>query len=419
MDNEINDLFRAEVRRTRGTRLEGDLIISRPVSAQVIIGLLLGSLAAGALWIGLGTYPRVETVKGIIVTNRESVKIVALRPGLVTRLGVREGQTVTKGQPLAVIQVDLVLNGGERTSEESIGAVLNQRQFTEQQIKAALARRQGANAGLESSIIGLHDQLNSLSGQIASQMLLISSLQEMYDRYRPVAEKGFISQTEMDRRKQAVLVAQGDLARLKQQQASLRAESAKASAEIRQVNADSLTQLATAHSASEGFRAQEAQLRGAQQYSIVAPQSGVVTALQVGVGRTVDASIPLMTIIPISGITHVELFAPTKAIGFIRPGQNVRILYDAFPYDRFGSYAGTISYISRVAIDPRQLDAPFRLEEPVYKIAVKPASQFVTAFGEKVPLQPGMTVSGSIILERRTFLDWLLEPLNAVQNRTK
>ena len=95
----------------------------------------------------------------------------------------------------------------------------------------------------------------------------------------------------------------------------------------------------------------------------------------------------------------------------------MRLLYDAFPYQRFGSFAARVTSVSRVAIDPRQLAAPLEVEEPVYRIEVAPDAQTVAAFGEAQPLQPGMTLTANLILDRRSFLDWLLTPLNAVLQR--
>ncbi|MGK3796914.1 hypothetical protein, partial [Enterococcus faecium] len=86
----------------------------------------------------------------------------------------------------------------------------------------------------------------------------------------------------------------------------------------------------------------------------------------------------------------------------------------AFPYERFGSFKGTVRAVSRVALDPRQLDAPFKVDEPVYRVSVTPEKQRVNGYGEVVKLQPGMTLSANIILERRSFLEWILEPLNSV-----
>jgi membrane fusion protein len=122
-----------------------------------------------------------------------------------------------------------------------------------------------------------------------------------------------------------------------------------------------------------------------------------------------------MVIIPVDTELRAELYAPTRAIGFVREGQETRILYDAFPYQRFGSFGGRVASISRTVIDPRESEVPLRLEEPVYRIQVALDRQDLEARG--VPLQPGMTLNANIILERQSFLGWLLKPLNAVLRR--
>jgi membrane fusion protein len=162
---------------------------------------------------------------------------------------------------------------------------------------------------------------------------------------------------------------------------------------------------------------QSARLRGERAYVIVAPIAGRVAALQTASGRAADASLPLMEIVPEGSPLHAQIYAPTRAVGFVRPGQEVRLLYDAFPYQRFGSFRGHIVSVSRAVIDPRQLVAPLHIEEAVYQIDVVPDVQRVGAYGQDLPLQPGMTLTANIILDRRSFLDWLLTPLDAVMQR--
>jgi membrane fusion protein len=127
---------------------------------------------------------------------------------------------------------------------------------------------------------------------------------------------------------------------------------------------------------------------------------------------------PMMIIIPEGSRLHAEIYAPTRAIGFVKPGQEVRLLYEAFPYQRFGSFQGKVTRVSRTVIDPRELTAPLKAEEPVYRIEVALDRQSVEAFGDRLALQPGMTLSANLILDRRSFLDWLLQPLNAVMMRS-
>lgn len=130
-----------------------------------------------------------------------------------------------------------------------------------------------------------------------------------------------------------------------------------------------------------------------------------------------DPSVSLMTIIPEGSDLEAVLYAPTRAIGFVEKGQETRLLLDAFPYQRFGSFEATITEVSRTVLDPREADVPFKIEEPVYKVKAKLRKQVVNAYGEDIPLQPGMTLTGNIVLERQSFLDWILAPLRAVVNR--
>ena len=41
----------------------------------------------------------------------------------------------------------------------------------------------------------------------------------------------------------------------------------------------------------------------------------------------------------------------------------------------------------------------------------------VTAFGTEAPLQFGMALTADIVLEQRTFLEWLLDPVFAIRGR--
>jgi membrane fusion protein len=124
-----------------------------------------------------------------------------------------------------------------------------------------------------------------------------------------------------------------------------------------------------------------------------------------------------MEIVPQRSTLHAEIYAPTRAIGFVKPGLEVRLLYDAFPYEKFGSFGGRVTQVSHAVMDPRQIAAPLNLQEAVYRLEVIPQAQAVEAYGRKEPLQAGMAVTANIILERRSFLSWLLEPLNAVLHR--
>ncbi len=109
---------------------------------------------------------------------------------------------------------------------------------------------------------------------------------------------------------------------------------------------------------------------------------------------------------------------PARAIGFVAPGQSVRLLYDAFPYQRFGTYRGTVESVATTMLAATELPEPvLLLKEPAYRVKVALDRQTVDAFGREVALQPDMTLRADIILERRSLVEWLLEPLLSARRR--
>jgi len=121
-----------------------------------------------------------------------------------------------------------------------------------------------------------------------------------------------------------------------------------------------------------------------------------------------------------SDVTSSHPSLPTRigpAIGFVKPGQHVRLRFDAFPYQRFGAYGGTIAQVANSMARPGELLTPVTLKEPAYRIKVALDRQTIDAFGREVPLEPDMTVHADIVLDQRSMLQWLLEPLLAARHQ--
>jgi len=412
-------LFRPEVAEAKKQRVHGEIVLSQPVGTQALVLLLFGIIAVLGAWIVFGEYTRTENALGILVTDDPTAKVVAIRPGLVTDLNVREGDLVRPGQRLAAIQVETAGETGGSAIAESISALEAQRGLSAEQIRLAGLRAQSERARLAAALAGIGQQRRDLAGQVQLQEQLVASSQQTFESLKDIVEKGFLSRVEYERRRQQLLVSQQQLAQLRGQVNALAAEERRNAAELARAGADAGSEVASAQTAAQTLAQQRAQLRSERAYTVNAPIAGRVTALQTAPGRTVDASVPLMSIVPEGSKLHADVYAPTRAIGFVKPGQEVRLLYDAFPYQRFGSFSGTVTNITRVVLDPRELSVPLKIEEAVYRIEVTPDAQTVQAFGDRLPLQPGMTLTANLILDRRSFLDWLLQPLNAVLNRNR
>jgi membrane fusion protein len=148
---------------------------------------------------------------------------------------------------------------------------------------------------------------------------------------------------------------------------------------------------------------------------IRAPAAGRISTLQATVGQFADPRRLQMEIVPNESVLQVELFVPTRAIGFVQPGQQVRILYEAFPYQQFGTYSGKVLKISQTILTKSDTFGPIELKEPVYKITATLDRPDIDAYGRRIPLQADMLVRADIILEKRSLIRWLLDPLLSVR----
>ena len=129
-------------------------------------------------------------------------------------------------------------------------------------------------------------------------------------------------------------------------------------------------------------------------------------------GQAVQAGQPLLSLLPRGARLQAQLQVPSRAIGFIRPGDRVQLRYQAYPYQKFGHQAGRVLRISRSTV----ASAPgAAMAEPQYRVLVELERQGVIAYGRAEALRPGMLLEADILGERRRLYEWLLEPLYSLR----
>jgi membrane fusion protein len=140
-----------------------------------------------------------------------------------------------------------------------------------------------------------------------------------------------------------------------------------------------------------------------------------VSTLQATVGQNADPQRLQLEIIPEHAAMQAELFIPARAIGFVKPGQSVRILYEAFPYQHFGTYGGQVVKVSQTILTSTDAAGPVALKEPAYRVTAALDRAEIDAHGKKIALQPDMLLRADIILEKRSLMSWLLSPLTGIR----
>ena len=115
---------------------------------------------------------------------------------------------------------------------------------------------------------------------------------------------------------------------------------------------------------------------------------------------------------------EAQLLVPSRAIGFIEPGNTVLLRYQAYPYQKFGHHIGRVTRVSRSAVNPGESNAlagSGQATEPYYRVLVALDAQTVMAYGKPESLRPGMALEADILSERRRLYEWLLEPLYSLR----
>ncbi|MCG7587978.1 HlyD family secretion protein, partial [Photobacterium sp. OFAV2-7] len=165
------------------------------------------------------------------------------------------------------------------------------------------------------------------------------------------------------------------------------------------------------------LKSQVTQLDNQYEFIKKAPEAGFVTTIQPSLGTRIESGTPLMSIIPLDSPLEIELLLPTHSAGFVQMGDKVKIRFDAFPYQKFGFISGEISNVDQALILPTDKVLPVSISEAMYRVRAKLYQQSVSAYGKKFPLKVGMIADADIILEKRSLLEWLLDPIYAVKGR--
>ncbi len=353
-----------------------------------------------------------------MVPNGPTARIIPARRGTLVALDVHEGQRVRRGDRLGVVALQSANGLASDPAARALALVARERAQLGDQQRLATAANEADRRRLSAEATQLRARLAAADRRIALQRARVASSGKSFAILTDARDKDYVSKIEYEARRRAHLDEEARLQELIAERATLRGQIADNEAQQRRLPIDLGKTRADLASRRSALDQKRLDIAGARAIVLTAPIDGQVTALQARVGQVVGPEQPVMVVLGSGAALEAELYAPSRAIGFARVGQQVKLMYDAFPYARFGSFTGTIRAISRTALAPDEIDAPVTLREPAFRVRVRLDKQAIRAFGDTYPIQPGMTLDANLILERQSFLGWLLEPINAVRHRT-
>ena len=389
----------------------GEVVSLQPISSAILGWTLAGLVAFILVFISIAQYARKETVTGYLTPTFGTAKIFVPQQGFVKEVHVKEGQEVAEGDPLLTVVTSQITANGDDVNATVLAVLTQQRDVVERQIAAEERRTASEHDRLASTIKGVEGETAQLEDQRNIQNERLQLSESFVSTGATLIAKGALPAVELKRREQAALEQRQNLASLDQQITARRTQLTDARHTLEQLPTVAAERVRVLRGDLSWIEQRIAEVDGRRAYIIKAPTSGRVSTLQATVGQIADPKHMQLEIIPLDSTLQAQLFFPTRAFGFVRPGQQVRILYDAFPYQKFGTYRASVTKVSQTILTGNDATGPITLKEPAYRVTVAPERPDIDAYGLKMPLQPGMLLKADVILEQRSLMRWLLDPV--------
>ncbi len=413
---EQSKLFRNEVFEAKRDTWLGQIVLIRPISFAFLTMTTVVLAAAVLVFLFWGEYTRKAKVSGYIVPSQGLIKIVPQQTGVIAELRVKEGQFVQRGEILAL------LNSERATAAGGVQAEFN---------KQIAVRRDSLISDREKIDTLYAQQTRALGDRIASQRTELAQVEsglrlqqeriritdQMLDKQRRLHADKFISDLALQQKEQDRLTELAALENLNRSRTGILRDISTLASDLKTLPVKRENELSALDRNLATLEQDRVENESRREIQLIAPQSGIVTAIAADPGKLAVAGQPLLNILPQGAGLQADVYVPSRAAGFIRAGSKALLQYQAYPYQKFGSHEGTIAKISRTAVAASELPFPAQQGELFYVATVELAKQTVTAYGKEERLQSGMLVDCSILLDRRTLFEWVFEPLYSISGR--
>lgn len=415
------NLFREEARsRFRAEPWQPPLLSKAP--SGPMMGLF-AVLAAGALMVFATTFrfAQKEQVQGYLTPASGWSRVLASDFAVVERCLVNAGDAVQAGDIVLELSSGAGLERAQTVSRKLLAEIDERKSYLEDQLKliesqyeierALHFQEQETNqhelARLERELVYHRSRLDTARSRLNDSRRLqpsgLLSEQDIAALRDEVAIRSLsVSEKEREADRILALLATADGRRRKLSLAAQREQAAIAG----QIHALAMEQSRT-------------QAQGAAR--VLAPRDGVVASVRVKAGDQLRPGDVLLDIVPEDRSLRARLFARSSSMGYVEPGQQVKVYLDAFPYQRHGAQSGRVLAIFETTLRAGESDIANSLgiaaTESVFQIEVEFPDGFQLAPQQQSNLRPGMTLTADVVINRRTLVEWVLEPLQGAMRR--
>ena len=394
------------------------------------------------LWAGLAPLDEGVPTQGMVTLDTKRKSVQHLSGGIVQEVFVQEGQQVKEGQTLLRLDGAVAKANYEAVRQRYLGyRAMQSRLFAEQagrdaidfhpDVKEAMsdplikqqvntqqqliqARRAALAAdlqGIEESVQGLKEQLNSYQNILVQRRNQLALLTEELTNTRGMVKEGYAPrnrQLELERmvaESNAVIAdLTGNSMRVSRQVAELTQRTMARKQEYRKEIESQLADVTReVQSDAEKFVAVSADLN---RMEIKSPANGQVVGLTVqNVGAVLQPGQKLLDVVPLNQTLLLEAHIPPHLIDKVQAGLSADVRFNSFAHSPQLVVEGKVMSVSGDLLsDPQQPQFTYYLA----RVQVTPSG--MKTLGAR-QMQPGMPIEIVIKTGERSLLTYLMHPL--------
>jgi membrane fusion protein len=326
---------------------------------------------------------------------------------------MKSGDTVVDQQAMFVMHTGRKSSNATASVEQQLIEMLKTRQQTHDSDDITqLDEIRQEEVSLKARQLSIQYSIDETMRQEGIQRSRLELAAANVDRYRDLASKGFVAQPQVREQRDALLQLEAQLSELRRSRLELERD---LSATKRSLSA-LRNRLRLSRFASERARLdleqQIAENKGRTTIEVAAPTAGVIGGIYAQTGQWASSGMLLATVIPVDSPLVAHLLVPSRAIGFIKAGQLVRLKFQAFPFERFGTLQGEVVSVDSNIVLEQDVAFPLKVSEPVFRVIVSfDKSRRGRHDWEALPLRAGMLLEGDILVEERRIYQWFFRPL--------
>jgi membrane fusion protein len=419
---QFQSLFREESLENTKVRSIGSVILVPHLSGW-LISLLFSFLAICVLiFLWQGSHTRRVTTTGQIIPAEGLIRVYTPQAGIVMQKHVTDGQLVTKGSLLFVINSDRIVgNSREMHADMATQVSSRQRSLQEQMNRYRLAKKEELES-VQQRIENLEEDAVTVASLISQQEQRLQLAEESQRRYQTLLKQDLISGEEALQKQLEASEQRSRLKALQRDALSAQREVVSLHQEKDNIKQRYESQIAQLERDISVTTQELTEIETRRRVLVTATETGRVTLVSAEIGQVVDNSKALATIVPESSRLIARLYAPSSSIGFVQQGDQILIRYQAFPYQKFGQHNGVVKSVSTSSISPADvaniLGTSAQTGESYFSIDVELKEFSIKTATVERPLQPGMLLEADILQERRKLYEWIFEPLYGITQRT-